>query len=488
MSVPDEIELKLEVPADCLETLARVEGLAAERGAVRPQMSVYFDTPKQDLRSAGLSLRIRHIGERRIQTMKSEGTAGAGLFARKEWEHEIEGDVPELDSATAALTTHLAGKRLVALRPAFTNDIMRTSWEVERDGARIEVVLDAGEIRAGDGTLAVSELELELIEGEPAALFLLAREIADAVPVRLGVASKSERGYLLLDRAGTKAVKAAPVVLDRDMPAASAFQTIAQACIRQFRINEDLLLATHDAAPLHQARVALRRLRSAFSLFKPVVADGRFEHLRQELRWLAGALGEVRNLDVLIQRTTDAAIGTTLRDARKRSFAAACDALESPRTRRLLLDLAEWISVGDWLDADQPKERRVERYAEDMLDRYRRRLKRRGADLASIDEESRHEVRILGKKLRYAAEFFSSLYDGKKATRRRKHFLDALEALQTHLGDLNDEVTGRAVLVSLGIPPEQAAAALGAAIDRAALLQSAEEAYDELIDARRFWR
>src|SRR3546814_15643142 len=68
-------------------------------------------------------------------------------------------------------------------------------------------------------------------------------------------------------------VKAELVKLAAGMTAADAFRHIAQSCVRQFRLNEALLLAGRDAGALHQVRVALRRLRSAFSIFKPVIGS-----------------------------------------------------------------------------------------------------------------------------------------------------------------------------------------------------------------------
>src|SRR3546814_19805479 len=77
-----------------------------------------------------------------------------------------------------------------------------------------------------------------------------------------GVQSKAERGYRLTGPAPTM-VKAELVKLAAGMTAADAFRHIAQSCVRQFRLNEALLLAGRDAGALHQVRVALRRLRSA---------------------------------------------------------------------------------------------------------------------------------------------------------------------------------------------------------------------------------
>ncbi len=488
MSLSEEIELKLVVAPGSAAAIKAVPRLADSLGTVRQQSSHYFDTPEQDLRKAGLSLRVRRTGDRFVQTIKAESAAATGLFARAEWERDVASDRPELDGADEPLTGLLGKSTPDRLKPAFSTWIVRTSWTITFGGAQMELVLDEGEIVADGRSEAVSEIEIELQEGDPAALFGLAREIAAHVPARLGVLTKSELGYRLLDGEAAHAVKAAPVMLGDDMTAADAFRAIVRSCLQQYRLNETLLLAGRGAKPLHQARVALRRLRSALSMFRPMIADERFERYRAGLRALAAELGHARNLDVLIERTPDTAFAQPLRDAREAAYDAVCAALESAETRSLVLGLAEWITVGDWLASDATAESRgrsAERFARDLLDRYRRRVKRGGRKLAKLDDEARHELRIQAKKLRYAAEFFAELYPAKRARRRRRAFLAALETLQAKLGELNDHATGVEVLRALGIADTSFAPPEG---DRDRLLVEAAESYDALMDVKRFWR
>ena len=108
-----------------------------------------------------------------------------------------------------------------------------------------------------------------------------------------------------------------------------------------------------------------------------------------------------------------------------------------------------------------------------------------GNNLIDADDETRHEVRIAAKKLRYAAEFFGSLYTGGKACRQHRRFLDAIETLQDLLGELNDMVTGPDVLAKLGI---DATLPHSGKRRRKRLLEMAEEAHDALMKAKRFWR
>ena len=210
------------------------------------------------------------------------------------------------------------------------------------------------------------------------------------------------------------------------------------------------------------------------------------ELLRVELRWLAAELGEVRNIDVLIPRL-DGGARDRLIAARERTFQHVRAELASSRTRMLMIDLAEWLETGAWRpDSTEgsPLCETVISFASDLLDARRDRLERRGKGLAGFGDNRRHKVRIEAKKLRYATEFFASLYATGKARRRHKSFLKSLEALQDVLGELHDLVIGPAVLVEHGIDaglPRHGG-------HKRRLLERAERKFEALIRAKPFWR
>ena len=485
MSAPMEIELKLEFdPADA-RRLERCAPLKGPGFATDQLVSTYFDTAGHDLHAAGYTLRVRRHGERRIQTIKSEGIAGAGLFVRPEWEREMEGGTSLPDVSDGPLQPLLEDRPLAA---QFVSDVRRRTRQLSIGDADIEVAVDTGEMRAGVASAPLSELELELKAGPAGPLFELAREINRKVPLRLGVRSKSERGYALADGNAGTSFKAEPILLDPAADARVAFVALANSCLRQFRLNEASLMTSGGAAPLHQARVGLRRLRSAFSLFRPLLADdARAEVLRAEVRWLASELGEVRNLDVLVQHV-DAGAREQVADARAQAFDHARTELMALRTRLLMIDIAEWLALGEWRTRPVDPARgepTIRAFAAEQLDRYRKRLERRGKGLACLDDAQRHDARIEAKKLRYAAEFFASLYDDRKARRRHAAFTGAIEALQEHLGELNDEATGQDLLARLGL---DATLPIIGKHARKRHLAKAEDAYDALMDTKRFWR
>ena len=481
--VTKEVELKLELAADAADRL-EAAGLFPGQPEIIRQYAIYFDTLGHTLSAAGLSLRIRRNGDSRVQTIKVKGGAAAGLFVRSEWEREVESDDPVIDESTPipALMNDKAG----GIGPLFAVENERHLWNSEA----VEISLDRGRVIAGGREAPVCEVELEQKGSDPAAIFALARQINAIAPVRLGILSKAERGYRLLGPELT-ATKAEPVRLDADMATGRAFQEIAHACLRQFRLNEPLIADHQDAAALHQARVALRRLRSAISIHKPMAADKRAGILNGELRWLAAELGKARDLDVLIERADEGPLKARLMDERAKAYAGAIAAIASDRARAVMIDLVEWISTGAWLSNAKGRELRelpVREFAVRTLDRLRRKVKKGGRDLEELSDEARHEVRKAAKKLRYATEFYASLYEGKRERRRHKRFLSALETLQDKLGILNDLTATPELLRRLGLMDDPAAQALLGACKKSRLLSDAAEAHDALLDAKRFWQ
>jgi inorganic triphosphatase YgiF len=487
----EETELKLQLDLADIATLLADPVFIDHDPVSRDQISTYFDTEDRALQAAGLSLRIRRVAGRRVQTIKTESEAAASLFARGEWEREVHSDAPDLEDAPSLLTAALGKHKLRHLGPIFTVEVNRTS-AIHFDGTnRIELVADQGRIVVGDRTCPIVEIELELLDGDRAALFDLARSLTRLVPMRPGVQSKSERGYALLAGKQGLSAKTEVIPLSRGIDAATLFEAVAGACIRQFRLNEDKFLASGAPVSLHQARVGLRRLRSALATFEEMIGGPELDRFQAGFRALASQLGRVRDVDVMIAKIDHEPALERLRAARAQRYQAAVETLNSDSVRGLVLDFVAWLSIGEWREREDNSELRDTPAlvtAARMLDRLRRRIKRRGDHLATLGEHDRHKVRIAGKKLRYTAEFFSDLYPGKKASHRRKTFLKAIEDLQTALGHLNDLASGRALFDELGIADADTILATGRKADSKRLLADAEKAYRDLIEGKRFWR
>lgn len=472
-----EIELKLILDPAALKAFrasAVLSGASAAAGSVRPQrqrvLNTYFDTPDCLLAQARMALRLRKMGRRWLQTLKTAGTGTGGLSARGEWECALPDSVLDLalfrDTPLAALK--VAPQLHELLQPAFTTDFLRTRWVIERGpGQRVEVALDVGEVRCADRTLPICEVELELLEGEPATLITLARELAQSLPLMPGLASKAERGYRLFRNAPLLPVKARPVALTADETPAHALRAGVSAALEHFLANQPGALVSDDPEFIHQLRVALRRLRAVLRLFK---ADDGAGVPYEDIQWLAAELGVARDLDVFLTEVwpplaeTYAASGgpagaadselapvkASAEAARAAARLRARAALQSPRTALLILALAGLASAplspasaATVHPADAPLHLLpLHEFAARHLRKRHKRLLRDAANLAEMTSESRHRLRIDAKKLRYTADCFAGLY----RRDRVEPWLQVLAAIQSALGEANDAATALRLL------------------------------------------
>jgi inorganic triphosphatase YgiF len=484
MTETEEVELKLELkPADVARFRA-LPLLGPPTRAALPQISTYYDTPEGHVRKAGFSLRVRRRGRRHIQTLKAKGGEAGGFSARAEWEQGIAGPGLDLEALSGTPVKALLARKKVRTRLGIVSEtrVDRTTWLLRRDGTSIELILDVGEIVAGDRSEKVCEIELELQRGSRAELFAFAREIGREITLRLGVMSKSERGQLLASRRPIKVRKAEKVDIPPGTTIADSFAIIVQSCLRHFRCNEAAATADRNAEAVHQLRVAIRRLRSAFTLFAPVARSEEFDRLRKALGALSDVLGRARDLDVTLAglRGSDrpkkalAAERRRLKADRDDAYDTLVEMLASDTLPRLFLDLVAWAEAGDWRESPRAK-RSIEAFAEERLGRLWRKVRKEGKEIAELDAERRHKLRIQVKKLRYGSEFFASLALGSE--RRWTSFNGSLEDLQESLGKLNDLETARTV--APGSPDAHAAEEL---------LEDSQHAADALREAGPYWR
>ena len=498
---PREIELKLEIgPAD----LARLHAhpLLGD-GTQRTLRSTYYDTPDLVLRKAGVSLRVREANGRFVQTIKSPN-GHAGLFNRSEWKQEVKGrDVDLIAARDTALEPLLSERVRNALQPVFEIRVERTAHQMERNGSAIEVALDRGEVAVGGRQTTIHELELELMRGEAAELFGLARELDAIVPLRIAAKAKADHGYELVEDAKQTFQKASQVELGASMASGDAFRAIARNCLRQIIANEPGACAG-DAEALHQMRIGLRRLRVAIASFAAISPGPEQDRLKAELKWATKALGPARDLDVFAtdvlkhlsetgadeKEFAEANRDFTLR--RAQAYARTKDMVRSDRFRRMLLDVAEWVEVGLWTRdaaANADTERPVVEHAAEVLAKLRKRIRKKGRRLHELNASARHKLRIRMKNLRYTIEFFAGLFPGHKNAKRREAALSSLKSLQDTLGSLNDIVTRKA-LVSDGASLNAHAAAMIEAEEAKAdkLLNQARAAHDDFSQVKAFWK
>ena len=190
-----ELELKLGCLPTTITTFKDIpllKGVSAEQKLL---LNLYYDTPEESLKSLKIALRVRKSGEQWLQTLKTAGTTDAsGLSNRGELEWPLAGPNLDLDLLRANLPETIDVEQLY---PVFSTNFKRTTWMVSRDKSLVEIACDQGEVRTGNRIEPISEIELELKEGDADILLMLAAEIADEIPVWIGQRSKAQRGQEL---------------------------------------------------------------------------------------------------------------------------------------------------------------------------------------------------------------------------------------------------------------------------------------------------
>ncbi len=456
----DEVELKLTVAperAAAARQMPLLKQWAEKRAVTRQLETVYFDTPERALERRGVVLRVRKLGRRRIQTIKLPSEGLGGLQVLREIETSIAGDRPELDKIVDLRLRRLFADRAISrrLEPLFTTEFQRTVWPLRFNESLVEFALDRGAIRARNGEVPLSEIELELKSGRPEHLFELALAIHEALPVTLGGPTKAERGYHLLSDRAPAPAKATPAGLTRTMSARDAFAAAAKSCLAQMRANEIPARLGADPEGIHQLRVGLRRFRALATAYRDTFADEPHEYLSRELRWLQQELNPARDWDVFIATTLTPIAervpgvrpglegATELRDLAQ---ARARATLDSPRYTALLLRCYSWLATGAWAAGEATVlDRPVGDFAAAILRRRHRRLRKFGGKRADLSETELHRLRLMAKKQRYVGEFFRELYP-RKATGK---YIAALAAIQDVLGSLNDALVSRHLVEEL---------------------------------------
>lgn len=197
-----EIELKLRISREDAQQLFH-HPLVLEHTVNAPQqhllVSTYFDTPAHQLRQQGFTLRIRKCDQRYYQTVKDSGKRIGNLYQRQEWEQEINNPQPNLALLEPDIRERL--EQIIDKQPLqaiFTTEFQRTSWDLAFvDGSQIELATDFGKIVAGNVSEPISELELELKNGDPEKLNEIADVLAKSIPLSVENVSKAGRGYKL---------------------------------------------------------------------------------------------------------------------------------------------------------------------------------------------------------------------------------------------------------------------------------------------------
>ncbi len=446
-----EREVKLIVDEDfgLPELAGTIPGAQLRPVEQRPIGDVYHDTDDLRLARWGCTLRYRP-DEGWVVKIPVPSTGRA--LTRTEVTFDGPPDRPD-PRATALVRSLTRGARLVEV--ARFDTTRRVHAWTDADGRQVaELVDDAVSVTvlgAGDDRHhRWRELEVELSPGiDEASLDGLVTALTDA-GARLGGTPK-------LIRALGQPATAPPDVVEPDLGDEPTGRDVIIAAVARATAHLVLHLPAArlgaDIEGVHQARVAIRRLRSLFRTFRPLLDPDWARGVERDLGWLARDLGGVRDADVLLHRFS-ALIDAHPDDIDPAGGAAILDHLRRQRSQRttVLLDWLDRNGADHLLDrlaaaaADPPTRPAADRPAADRLPRLAAKRWRRLQELVdSLDDDppvaELHRVRILAKRARYAADAVSPAV-GRPARR----FAKSMAGIQDALGELNDAAVAEAWL------------------------------------------
>ncbi|MDB6060336.1 MAG: domain containing protein [Verrucomicrobiaceae bacterium] len=293
--------------------------------------------------------------------------------------------------------------------------------------------------------------------------------------------------------------KARTPALNNELTAHDAMRAVMLECLLHLQSNVIGVMESAREEPVHQARVALRRIRSAQKAFAKIAPEQESKSINGDILWLAKLLGDVRDIDVFLIKTlptfeadiagSEPANFSRLKQSaeqrREVSRQKLRDALISPRFTNLQLQIVKSLARNEAVNSK----------SEQLIDFTRRSLRKRWRRVVelialwdSLDRRQRHTLRKRAKKLRYAVEFFSSLYKTKSV----KKFTLKLEQVQQDLGNLNDAVTTQALMKSFAdddVPVAQQSGIVIGWISKNAneAERDVEKSIVKLCDAKKFW-
>jgi inorganic triphosphatase YgiF len=471
-----EHELKFYVPEF---SLARLEKIFQTGHAKQQQFrALYFDTTTRQLAQQHVALRLRHEGHRWVQTLKMPT---GFMLSRQEISHPR--DRPEIDltlyKGTPAqdLFDELDEPLLLRFEAHISR---RIRIEKHADGL-LEIALDQGYLEAGGLHLPVRELEIERQQGAQDLLYDSARDWQRQHDLILDLRSKAERGDGLAELARTlshiapgeeamalaqQAVRdfwpvrfAQAVALNSSMTPQQALACIMSECLQHISRNSALLAGVdaghgadaHADELVHQLRVGIRRLRSAWALFKglSVLPDAK---RRQTIKRLFAQLGAAREAHVLWQKlwpVLEAAGQPPLTLAQVTEPVALDAVLRHPSCQSWQIEMLRFVEKSQLepvrnVSRDQP-EKVLKKQLRHKLRQWHQAMLRDGCRFDVLRETQQHALRKKLKRLRYALQFSDALLPKQGI----KTYLKQLAELQDQLGDMNDWVEAKNRLIGM---------------------------------------
>jgi inorganic triphosphatase YgiF len=495
-----EFELKLDIPP---ARLAAVEA-ALRRGMTRTQRlrARYFDTADRALAAQGVVLRLRKEGRQWVQTAKAPGNRPLERLEHNVVLGSRTDPLPELsrhdgtpvgERIRQALKKHPPGAAAPELTLVYATDMVRVTRTARARGALVELALDQGHIAAGDRTLPVRELELELKQGPAAGAVALATTWCRRHGLWLSSVSKSEKGQrLALGQNFGAAVGTEAPHFPRHASGREVAAAVVAACLNQVLPNaSDVAAGCTVEETIHQLRVGLRRLRTALQELEALAGGwgDQGEASKAVLASVFCELGQHRDRGYLLgklQGQIEVAGGPPVDwQGALGTLASPAEVVRAPAFQQALLGLIGFVHTAPGEAASAPDDTAPKKFLRRRLARLHQQVLAQGRQFTALPEAEQHALRKRLKRLRYLAEFAQPLF----ARRKAAAYLAALKPLQDALGIYHDEVA--ALQVWQGLSDHDPRALFGAgwlSARREVHVQACQQACDLLArQAKPFW-
>ncbi|CAN5546503.1 hypothetical protein BH24ACT21_BH24ACT21_07510 [soil metagenome] len=471
---PDQQEVEWQFDALDVRPVGRwLENIATGKepqvlaGEIREISDTYLDTDDWRIYRAGYALRVRRVkGKSKAEaTMKLRASENGtlGPKSRREISETLDRAEPEALGATSGLV----GARVQALsgpktlHPLFEVKTRRSTYGLNLDGAEVgEIALDETTIPLENGTepVRLRRVEVEVEPEEVSRLENFVERLRDECRLSTAVASKYESGLFARELSPPEPPEFGPTGVDDSLSTGEFAFRVLREQFGIFLAHEPGTRIGEDPEELHDMRVATRRIRAAMKIFEKAV-PARTQEFRDEFKWVAGSLGEVRDLDVQLERldfwVSNAAeqdrepleaLRAVLEEQHEKQRRAMLRTLDSRRYARLIESFGEFLRRGP-SRRSQAAQRPILAAALDLVRKPYRKARKLGDPLTEESSgKEYHELRKKGKRLRYALEFLSDIY-GDPA----KDFIKSLKKLQDVLGDHQDAEVASSHLRELSV-------------------------------------
>lgn len=357
-----EIELKLTICQEAIESFTRLPLLSNVHREQFELNNIYFDTEDLALTRQGAALRIRHSGDKRIQTLKTKGLNVGGLHQRDEWEYALDGH--SLQFSLLPENSVLRGFSEADFHPLFETNFQRQCWLVQYEQSSVEVVLDTGTVESSKGNGDISELELELKSGHLSDLLNLASHISETVAVMPSDISKAERGYRLVQDRTDVQVALPDIAPQQSME--SAFCALFGYELERLQRCWQVFWATHQWRHLQDFLNTLGNMEAEIEWFQGLLPTEEIRFVHEQLDWITKAIQPILSWwPACFALSQDAeqepqSVALSLQQSKAQKAIRALDALRmNPELGNRMLSLTAWLHTCGWQGGQSAEHRRI---------------------------------------------------------------------------------------------------------------------------------